>query len=450
MERKNKMAVMPIPRLLLNMSVPLMLSLLIQSLYNIVDGIFVARLSEDALTATSLAYPVQILMIAVAVGTAIGVNVLLSRLLGEKNTAQVGKVAATGLLLSMTSALVFCIAGVFFSRKIAGAMTDNAEIATLCGQYLFICMTFCFGTFAETMFQRFLQATGKTLLSMVSLVIGAGANIILDPIMIFGYFGCPAMGIRGAAIATVLGQWLGAVAACLLNGFLNPDVRVSLKGWRVDWSIAAKIYKVGAPTMITQGSQSIMVAAINAILVPYSTMAVAFFGVYYKLQNFLFMPINGLGQACLPIIGFNYGMKDMQRIKTVFRTAIPAAAGVALIASAIFLAIPKTLLSIFSPSAEMLSLGVPALRIISATFVLASVTIMIGYIMSGFGNGLINMVGTLIRQLAVLIPAAYLLARLAGVNAIWFAFWISELAAVVYSIFASRRKYGQIKALSRQ
>lgn len=440
MERKNKMAVMPIPQLLLNMSVPLMFSLLIQSLYNIVDGIFVARLSEDALTATSLAYPVQILMIAVAIGTAIGVNALLSRLLGEKNDAEARKVAAMGLFLSLASALVFCTAGILFSRKIVSVMTDDATIANLCGQYLFICMVFCFGTFAETMFQRFLQASGKTLLSMVSLVIGAMANIILDPIMIFGYFGCPAMGIRGAAIATVIGQWLGAAAACLLNCFFNPEVSISLKDWRVDWDIAAKIYKVGAPTMITQGSQSVMVAAINAILAPHSTSSVAFFGVYYKLQNFLFMPINGLGQACLPIIGYNYGMKNTKRIKDVFRAAIPAAACIALIATAVFLAFPGVLLSIFSPSAEMLSLGIPALRIISVTFAFASVTMILGYIMSGFGNGFINMTGTLIRQLAILIPAAYLLSRFAGMGAIWFAFWISETAALAYVVLASKKE----------
>lgn len=233
MQTENKMAVMPIPKLLVNMSIPLMFSLLIQSLYNIVDGIFVAKLSENALTATSLVYPLQVIMITVSVGTAIGVNAELSKLLGEKKFHEVTRTAVTGLILTVSSSIIFVFAGAIFAGQIASVLSKNAEICRLCSQYLRICMVFCSGIFIEMMFQRFLQAAGKTFLSMVSLVIGAVTNIILDPIMIFGYFGCPAMGIEGAAAATVIGQWLGSIIACLLNTFFNREVKVSFKNGRL-------------------------------------------------------------------------------------------------------------------------------------------------------------------------------------------------------------------------
>ncbi|MCD7709503.1 MAG: MATE family efflux transporter [Clostridiales bacterium] len=436
---ENKMAVMPVGRLLVNMSVPLMLSLLIQSLYNIVDGVFVARLSENSLTATSLAYPIQVLMITVSVGTAIGVNSELSRLIGEKNFRRVTNVAVTGLILTVASSLVFVIVGALFAGQISRAMTPDEEIATLCTQYLRICMVLCPAIFLETMFQRFLQASGRTMLSMVSLIVGAGTNIVLDPILIFGYFGAPAMGIRGAAVATVVGQWLGAITAGLLNTFLNHEVKVRFKHYRMSGRIVGRIYRIGAPTMVTNGLPSVMVAAMNAILMPYSSTAVAFFGVYYKLQNFLLMPINGLGQACLPIISFNFGRGDTDRINKVFRYSIPATIIIALAATAVFLAVPGALLGIFSASSEMLALGVPALRIISVTFICACVTVVLGYCASGLGNGIILMIGTLIRQFVLLIPVAYLLAKFAGIGFIWYSFWPAEVVAVVFMIIATGR-----------
>lgn len=396
--KENKMGVMPMPKLVITMSLPLMLSLLIQSLYNIVDSIFVAKLSESALTATSLVFPIQLLMIAVGVGTGVGVNAALSKNIGAKNTAMVENIAMTGVLLSLFSTVVFMVLGFTCTGIFVHAFTKDETIAEYSIQYLSICMIFCVGSLVSTMFQRFLQSVGDTFYSMVSLIAGAVTNIILDPIMIFGWFGVPAMGVRGAAIATVIGQCVSAAVAIWLNAVKNPTVKIKWKGYKLNKAVVAQIYKVGLPTIITQSIGSIMVAAINAILMPFSSTAVAFFGVYYKLQNFLFMPMNGLGQAAIPIVGYCYGSKNYNRIKEAIRTILPIAIGIALAATVIFMVFPSALLGLFSPSKEMLSIGVPALRIISITFALASVTMILGYSMSGLGTGMVNMLGTALRS----------------------------------------------------
>jgi putative MATE family efflux protein len=439
MEKENKMAVMPMTKLVLTMSLPLMLSLLIQSLYNIVDSIFVAKLSEDALTATSLAFPMQMLMIAVGVGTGVGVNAVLSKNIGAGNKEKVENAATTGVVLSLISTLVFVVIGLSCTKPFVHAFTDNESIAEYGIAYLSICMIFCVGSLVSTMFQRFLQSAGDTFYSMVSLIAGAVTNLILDPVLIFGFLGFPAMGVKGAAIATVIGQWVSAVAAIWLNGVKNPAVKVKFKGYHVDGKIVAEIYKVGFPTIITQSIGSIMVASVNAILMPFSSTAVAFFGVYYKLQNFLFMPMNGLGQAAIPIVGFSYGARKKDRIKEAIRTILPIAAGIALLATIIFLAVPNVLLGFFSPGTEMLRIGVPALRIISLTFIPASITMVLGYSMSGLGNGMVNMIGTGLRQLVIFVPLLYVFAKVFGIEHCWYAIWISEIIAVVYSITAAVR-----------
>lgn len=438
--RENKLGVMPIPRLVLGLSIPLMLSLLVQSLYNIVDSIFVSRLSESALTATSLAYPVQILMIALAVGTGVGINALLSRLLGSKAADDVRQAATTGLVLCLASSLPFILFGVFAVPSFVSAMTDDAQIASLCASYLRICTLFCTGTFLETMAQRFLQASGNATLSMVSLIVGAGTNIVLDPILIFGCFGLPALGIRGAAIATVIGQWLGALTALALNRRLNPDVQPVFKGFCLRLSTVRAIYKVGLPTILMQAMGSIMNFAMNALLMRHSATAVAFFGAYYKLQNFLFMPVMGLGQACIPIIGYNLGAKKGERIAQTLRTTLPAAALIGLTGTALFMGLPRQLLSLFSSSQEMLSIGVPAIRVICVTFALSSVTIILGYSASGLGNGNVNMIATGLRQVVLLVPLAALLLRSFGIEMIWYAYWPAELAATLYAALALRRE----------
>ena len=435
---QNKMGVMPIKKLVLTMAIPLMLSLVVQSLYNIVDSIFVARLSEHALTATSLAYPVQILMVALSVGTGVGINALISRLLGAGKREEVSRAAATGIVLSVLSAALFMVAGLVGARSIANALTANGEIAELCGDYLSVCMVFCLGIFLETSAQRFLQASGRTTLSMVSLVVGAVTNIILDPIMIFGYLGCPAMGIRGAAIATVIGQWVGAAVALLLNHFKNPDVPVSFKGFRLEGRTVGAIYKVGFPTIIMQAMGSIMNFGINGMLG--SATAIAFFGAYYKLQNFLFMPMNGLGQACLPIVGFNYGAKQGGRIRETIKTGTTWGIGIGLIGTILFMAIPGPPLRLFNASEEMLAIGIPAVRIICVTYAFCSVTTILGMCASGLGNGMVNMLGTGIRQVILLLPCFALLLHLVGLPGAWFSMWIAEVAAACYVLWAIRRE----------
>jgi len=437
---QNKMAVMPMPKLVANMSLPLMVSLLVQSLYNIVDSVFVAKMGEDALTATSLAFPVQILMIAVAVGTSVGMNAMLSQSIGAKKQEITENIAATGVILAVVGTAIFVLLGIFCSGWFVSVFTQDAVIGEYCRQYLSICMIFCGGTSVATMFQRFLQATGDTFDSMMSLVSGAVTNLILDPIFIFGFLGIPSMGVRGAAIATVIGQWVSAVVAIILNKVKNPTVPVRLKGYRPDSQVLKQIYKVGLPTIITQALGSIMLFCINGILIGFSSTAVAFFGLYYKLQSFLFMPMNGLGQAAIPIVGYNFGAKNLKRILEVFRTMLPAAIGLSLVATVVFMAIPRSLLGIFSAGDAMLEMGVPALRIISATFAFASVTIILGYGISGLGNGVINMLGTALRQVVILVPLVYAIARFFGVEYVWFAFWVSEIAACIFAVIGAGKE----------
>ena len=448
MNTKNKLADMPIRPLLYTMAVPLMLSLLVQSLYNIVDSIFVARLSETALTAASLVYSVQFLMIAVGVGTAVGLNALLSRKIGEHTPEEACQAATTGLFLMLITALIFSMAGIFFSDVIASKMTSDPELQTLCRQYLSINLVYCWGIFLQTYGQRLLQAVGDTVLSMISLIIGAILNIILDPIMIFGLLGCPAMGIRGAAIATVIGQICGAIAALLFNRFHNPIIHVHLKNYHFRWQDIADIYRVGLPTIIMQAIGSIMTFAVNSILLHVSATAVAFFGIYYKLQNFLMMPTNGLGQAAIPIVGYNYGAKKYHRVQQAWKILLPTGAVIALCGTVIFWCFPGKLLQLFSASPEMLALGVPALRIISVSFVLAAVTILCGYFASGLGNGIINMVSAAIRQLVLLVPCLLIFIKTLGISHCWYAFWIAEIIACVYSYCTSRKLLKTISAKS--
>lgn len=439
MNSRNKLAKMPIRPLLYTMAVPLMLSLLVQSLYNIVDSIFVARLSETALTAASLVYSIQFLMIAVGVGTAVGLNALLSRKIGEHKNEEACQAATTGLFLMIITSLIFSAIGIFLSDTIANQMAVDPELQSLCKQYLSINLVYCWGIFLQTYGQRLLQAVGDTILSMISLIIGAILNIILDPIMIFGLLGCPAMGIRGAAIATVIGQLVGAIAALLFNRFKNPIIHVHLKNYRFSWKDVADIYRVGLPTIIMQAIGSIMTFAVNSILLPISATSVAFFGIYYKLQNFLMMPINGLGQAAIPIVGYNYGDKKYSRMQQTWKTLLPTGAVIALCGTIIFWCFPGQLLQLFSASQEMLTLGTPALRIISISFVLAAVTILCGYFSSGLGNGIINMISAAIRQLILLVPCLWLFIKFSGISHGWYAFWIAEIVACIYSYCMSHK-----------
>ena len=439
MEETNKMALMPVRKLLYSMAVPLMMSLLIQSMYNIVDSMFVARLSEDALTATSLAYYIQFLMIAIGVGTAVGLNALLSRKVGEKKADEACRIATTGLLLMLATSMFFSLVGLCFSDNLASMMADDIVLQGLCEDYLSISLVFGWGIFIQTYGQRLLQAVGDTFLSMISLVVGALLNVIFDPIMIFGLLGCPALGVKGAAIASVIGQLAASATALTLNRMKNPVIHVRFKGYRFIWKDVAAIYRVGLPTIIMQALGSVMMLGMNAILLNVSATAVAFFGVYYKLQNFLMMPMNGLGQAAIPVVGFNDGTGNKERVRQVWRVLIPTALVFALCGTMVFMVLPHQLLALFAASDAMLAMGVPALRIISVTFAFAAVTMMCGYFSSGLGNGLINMVGTALRQLVILVPCVYALIHTAGLPWAWFAFWIAEVAAFLYSCHAVKR-----------
>lgn len=441
---------MPVPKLVITMALPLMLSLLVQSLYNIVDGIFVGRISEEAFAATSLAYPVQLLMVAVSVGTGVGVNAVVSRMVGAKRYEAANRTATTGLILSVISCLIFMIFGGFFLKYYIELCSGSESSLVMCQQYLRICTLFSLGIFLETLGQRLLQAVGNTFLSMISLVAGALTNIILDPILIFACH----MGIEGAAIATVIGQWVGAAAALGLNAATNHEVRLTFKDFRMSRATIWPIYKVGLPTILTQAMGAIMLFSMNAILgallpgltaagTAASAPAIAFFGAYNKLQNFLYMPMHGLGQATIPIVGFNYGAKNAERIKQVLRTAIPVAAGIAVAGTVLFEAIPGPLLRIFSASEEALALGIPGLRMIAVTFILGAVTTVLGYACSGLGNGMVNMVGTCLRQFIPLVPLAFLFGKLGGIGSIWYAMWISEALAVLFAAFSARKIFGK-------
>ncbi|MGM9604610.1 MAG: MATE family efflux transporter [Faecousia sp.] len=445
MAKENKMGVMPIPKLVITMALPLMLSLLVQSLYNIVDGIFVAKISEEAFAATSLAYPVQLLMVAVSVGTGVGVNAVVSRMVGAKRYEDANRAATSGLILSLVGTVVFMIFGGFFLKFYINLCSGSESSLAMCESYLRICTIFCLGVFLETLGQRLLQAVGNTFLSMISLIAGALTNIILDPVLIFGFH----MGIQGAAIATVIGQWVGAAVALGLNAATNHEVKFAFKGFRMRKEIVWPIYKVGLPTILTQAMGAIMLFSMNAILgallpgaaadgTANSAPAIAFFGGYYKLQNFLFMPIMGLGQAAIPIVGFNYGAKKGDRIKQVLRTAVPVAIGIAIVGTILFEAIPGPLLSIFSASAAALEIGVFGLRIIAVTFLFGSITTVLGYTCSGLGNGLVNMIGTGLRQFIPLVPLAFLFGKLGNVSTVWYAMWVSEVLAAVYASLCTR------------
>lgn len=442
------MGIMPVPKLVITMALPLMLSLLVQSLYNIVDGIFVAKISEEAFTATSLAYPVQLLMVSVSVGTGVGVNAVVSRMAGAKRYADANQAATTGLILSLIGTVLFMMFGAFFLKIYLRMCSGSENALAMCERYLRICTLFCLGVFLETLGQRLLQAVGNTFLSMISLILGAVTNIILDPVLIFG---C-SMGIEGAAVATVIGQWVGAAVALGLNAATNHEVKFVFRGFRMRRDTVLPIYKVGLPTILTQAMSAIMLFCMNAllgILLPGSAAdgsansapAIAFFGGYYKLQNFLYMPIMGLGQAAIPIVGFNYGAKNADRIRQVLHTAVPVAIGIAILGTILFETVPGPLLRIFSASEAALVIGIPGLRIISVTFLFGAVTTVLGYTCSGLGNGMVNMTGTALRQFIPMVPLAFLFGKLGGVGAVWYAMLVSEVLAVLVSIFCTNREF---------
>lgn len=445
---ENKMGTMPVFKLIVSMSLPAMLSMMVQALYNVVDSFFVAKISENALTAVSLAFPIQTLLIAVGVGTAVGINSLVSRRLGEKRQDEADSAATHGILLGVFNWILFAVIGIFFSRLFFQSFTQNQEVITMGTQYMSIVCIVSFGVFIEINIEKTLQATGNMIYPMVSQLIGAVTNIILDPIFIFGLFGVPKMGVAGAAIATVIGQVFAMLFLIFIIVKKDHDIKIDFNNFKFDWGIAKNIYSVGFPSIIMQSIGSAMVVGMNAILIGFTETAVALFGVYFKLQSFVFMPVFGLTQGIMPIIGYNYGARKRTRLLSAIKIGLVIAIGIMAFGTVMFWTIPGRLLSIFNASQTMLKIGVPALQIISICFVPAALGIMFSTVFQSVGNGFSSLIVSVLRQLVVLLPAAYLLSKI-GLTPVWYAFPIAEIASLTASIVIFWRLYQRtLKTLS--
>ena len=443
------MGVYPIPRLLISMSVPIMISMLVQALYNIVDSIFVAQISEAQLelTAVSVAFPLQNLIIAFASGMGVGITALISRSLGEKRADEAGKAAAQGILIELFCYILFVIIGIFLVRPFFASQTDNRAIVELGTEYLSICCIASVGVFMQITFEKLLQSTGKTLLSMITQGVGAIVNIILDPILIFGWFGLPAMGIRGAAVATVIGQMCGAVIAITLHFKKNREIKMSLSDFRPDARKMGHIMSVGIPSVAMMSIGSLMTFTLNKILFSLKEVgetAATVFGIYFKLQSFIFMPCFGLNNGMLPIVAYNYGARNKKRITATIKLAGVISVCMMVIGLLLFQLIPDKLLLMFDANDSMMEIGMTALRRISLSFIFAGFCIVMVGTFQAFGNGVFSLIISFIRQIIVLIPTAYIFSRVATVNEIWFAFPIAEFSAVVmctlFYIFIYKKK----------
>ncbi len=429
--RENKMGTMPIGKLLANMAAPMMVSMLFQALYNIVDSVFVARLSQDAMNAVSLAFPLQTLCIAFSVGTGVGMNALLSRSLGEKNQEAADRAAGTGLFLTLCTAAAFSVLGFALAGPFFRFQTDNAQIIAYGRSYVMICIGISLGIFMQVYGERLLQSTGRTNLSMLSQIAGAVCNIVLDPILIFGLCGFPRLEVAGAAIATVIGQFVGAGLGLFLNLKKNPEVRLRARDIRPHRATVAEIYAVGIPSIIMQSIGSVMTFGMNKILISFTEAATAVFGAYFKLQSFIFMPCFGLNNAMVPIVSYNYGAQKYDRVKKTVRLTTLTAISIMCVGCALFELIPGTLLGLFSPTEEMLAIGKTALRIIGIHFPFAGFCIIAGSACQALGRPVYALINSVCRQIVVLLPAAYLLSLTGRLELVWLAFPIAEVVSVI-------------------
>lgn len=445
--KENKMGVMPIKKLLITMSLPMIISMLVQALYNIVDSIFVAQISENALTAVSLAFPLQNLMIAFAGGTAVGVNALLSRSLGEKNREHVNQTATHAIVLYALTAFVFAVLGLTISHTFFAMQTDVAEIVEGGTVYAMIVVGCSFGLFGQFLFERLLQATGRTFHTMITQGTGAIVNIILDPILIFGWFGFPKLGIAGAALATIIGQCVAMLLALYFNIKHNPDISINFNNFTLNFNIVKQIYSVGLPSIIMQSVGSFMNFAMNNILMSFSTTAAAVFGIYYKLQSFIFMPIFGLNNGMIPIIAYNYGARKKERIVEVIKFSIVLAVAIMTIGTIAFETIPQILLSLFNASEELIKIGSPALRIIAVHFPVAGYCIILGSVFQAMGKGTYSLINSLVRQVVVLLPCAYLLSLTGNLNLVWLSFPIAEIASAIGSTILYKKINKKIQSI---
>ncbi len=441
---ENKMGVMPVNKLLITMSVPMMLSMVIQALYNIVDSVFVSKVSEEALTAVSLAFPIQMLAVSVGAGTGVGINAVLSKALGEKEFKKANKVAENAIFITILSYILFLLIGLFGTQFYFKMQTNNLEIISSGIGYLSICMICSFGLFSQMTFERLLQSTGKTIYTMITQGLGAIINIILDPILIFGLFGFPKMGASGAALATVLGQIFAGILAIVINLKKNHEICINMRGFRPDGKIISHIYKVGVPSIIMQSIGSLTTYGMNMILLTFTSTAAAVFGIYYKLQSFFFMPLFGLNNGLVPIIAYNYGAGKKDRLVKAIKLSIRYAILLMFCGIVIFQSIPAILLGFFNASESMLQIGVPALRIISLSFLFAGFCIVCSSVFQALGNGIYSMLISIARQLVVLLPAAYLLARFGGLHMVWWSFPIAEIMSLSLSTLFLIRIYHKI------
>lgn len=430
--QENKMGTMGINRLVMTMALPMMVSMLIQALYNIVDSVFVARYSQDALTAVSLCFPVQSLMIALASGTGVGINSLLSRRLGEGKRDEADRVAVNGVFLGILTSIVVAIVGYLSSGVFFTFFTDTAATIEMGREYMIICTVFSLGVFMQIVAERLLQATGKTHLSMLSQMTGAVVNIILDPIMIFGYFGCPEMGIAGAAAATVIGQWCAMIVAFAFNARYNREITLRIKGFRPNGRIIGEIYRVGVPAIVMQSITSIMTVGMNKILA--EDIAISIFGIYFKINSFIFMPIFGMTNALIPIFSYNYGAHKRERIYGALRIGMIVSVSLMAIGTALIIGFPSFFLGLFDADEAMYAMGIPAMRIFPIGFCFAGYCIIITSLLQSIEAAHVSMFISIARQLLVILPSAYVLKKLFGYPAVWAAIPIAEIAAALMCV----------------
>ena len=424
--KENKMGIMEIKKLIITMSMPIMISMLVQALYNIVDSMFVARVSEQALAAVSLCYPIQMIIVAVACGTAVGLNALLSRYLGQKLQKEANQVAMHGILLALVNWLIFAIIGIFFSESFLRLFSTDEEILRMGVSYMRICTICSFGVFLQITYERIMQSTGNTIYNMIIQGVGALVNIILDPIFIFGMFGMPKLGVTGAAIATVVGQIVAMILGILITQKKIKEVQVHFKEFKFHMQMIKDMYRIAIPAILMQSIMSFMTVFMNMILVGFSELAVSVFSIYFKLQQFVFMAVTGMTNALIPIISYNYGAKKKQRILDAIRFSLLIASIIMILGTVLFQCFPQQLMYLFDAKEEMMNIGVPALRTISLSFVFAGISLVLSSVFQSVDHALKSLVITLLRQLVILLPMVYVLAKQFGLEALWWAFPITE------------------------
>ena len=436
--KENKMGTMEVRRLILTMSLPIMISMLVQALYNIVDSMFVARVSEAALAAVSLCYPIQMIMVAVACGTGVGINALLSRYLGEKKREKASQVAMHGLFCAICNWLVFAVIGLFFSEAFLRLFSDDVQIIMMGVSYMQICTICSFGVFVQITYERIMQSTGNTIYNMVIQGVGALINIILDPIFIFGLGPVPALGTAGAAIATVIGQIVAMFLGIIITQKKVREIQLSVRGFHLDGMIMKAMYRIAIPAILMQSIMSFMTVMMNMILAPFSEMAVSVFSIYYKLQQFVFMAVLGMNNALIPILSYNYGANQMERIREGIRFALWMSCVIMAIGTVVFQLFPTQLLYLFDAKETLLSIGIPALRTISVSFVFAGISMVLCSVFQALGSPNHSLLVTLLRQMVILLPLAYGFSSAFGLDMCWWSFPITEVLCALLSLYLLR------------